>query len=72
MGVNHKVTHDFCRDLSLCPRGHTFRRDDTDYVVFCFADAAHAQRFRERFSGERFEPKDRGRRRRREQPLLTK
>jgi hypothetical protein len=30
----------FCEGPSLCPRGHSFRRDDTDMIVFCFADRA--------------------------------
>jgi hypothetical protein len=29
--------------------------------VFCFAEAPDADLFRERFSGERFDPKERGR-----------
>jgi hypothetical protein len=37
------------------------RRDDVTYSVFCFADASHAERFCEKFGGERFDPKDRGR-----------
>jgi len=37
------------------------RRDDVTYSVFCFADVAHAELFCERFGGERFDPKDRGR-----------
>jgi hypothetical protein len=52
MGKNYDLARHFCRYLSLCPRGHAFRRDDTDYVVFCFADLAHAASFRERFGGE--------------------
>jgi hypothetical protein len=51
----------FCRELSLCPRGHTVYRNDITYRVFCFADPAHAALFRERFSGELFNPTDRGR-----------
>jgi hypothetical protein len=62
MVTNPKVIEDFCRDLSLCPQGNTFRRDDRDHVVFCFADPAHAERFRERFGGERFAPRERTRR----------
>jgi hypothetical protein len=60
-GANNAVIHEFCGGLSLCPRNHTVHRDDVAYVVFCFADASHAERFRERFGGERFDPKDRGR-----------
>jgi hypothetical protein len=60
-GTNYVVTHEFCRDLSLCPRGHAVRQDGIDYCGFCFADSAHAELFREKFNGERFDPKDRGR-----------
>src|SRR5258708_11336354 len=60
-GKNDDIMHEFCRKLSLCPRGHTLRRDDVTYSVFCFADASHAERFCERFGGERFDPTDRGR-----------
>jgi hypothetical protein len=51
------MTHEFGRALSVCPRGHTVRRDNTTYSVFCFADPSHADLFRERFRGERFDPK---------------
>jgi hypothetical protein len=30
-------------------------------MIFCFADVSHAERFRERFGSEPFDPKDRGR-----------
>jgi hypothetical protein len=61
MGANYDVVYGFCRELSLCQRGHSVLRDGVGYVVFCFADAAHAERFRVRFSGEPFDPKERGR-----------
>jgi hypothetical protein len=61
MGDKHRVTYEFCRDLSLCPRGHTVCRDNVTYHVFCFADATDADRFRERFGGEQFDPTQRGR-----------
>jgi hypothetical protein len=57
----------FCRGQSFCPRGHSFRRDDRDYVAFCFADAAHAELFRKRFGGEPFDPNVRPKRNRRAQ-----
>lgn len=50
-GDGYMTTHFYCEGLSLCPRHRYFRRDDRDYVVFCFADAAHAQLCRERFDG---------------------
>src|ERR1700741_4377356 len=40
-GANHKVHLDFCRDLSLCPRGHSVYHEHTTWRVFCFADPAH-------------------------------
>jgi hypothetical protein len=49
----------FSECLSLCPRTHSFRRDDTDMLVFCFAQRAHAESFRDRFGGEFIDPKDR-------------
>lgn len=52
MGERYYTVHFFCNDLSLCPRGHSFRRDNTDYNVYCFAERAHAERFRARFGGE--------------------
>jgi hypothetical protein len=60
-GGNFEIHRAFCRDLSLCPRGHTVRRDGRYYHVFCFADAAHADLFRAAFGGERFDPRQRGR-----------
>jgi hypothetical protein len=59
-GKNYVVAHDFCRDLSLCPRGHAGRREGIEYHGFCFANPAHADLFRDKFMGERFDPKDRG------------
>lgn len=60
-GANYNTVYGFCRDLSLCERGHSVHRDGIGYVVFCFADPAHAELFRAKFNGEHFDPKDRGR-----------
>jgi len=51
----------FCEEhqLSLCTRDHSFRRDHTDMLVFCFAQRAHAEQFRDRFGGEIIDPKSR-------------
>jgi hypothetical protein len=60
-GANYVTIRLFCEDekLSLCVRGHSFRRDDVDMNVFCFADRAHAERFQERFAGDFIDPKSR-------------
>jgi hypothetical protein len=63
-GTQYRTLHAFCRDLSLCPRGHSVFHGDEWWEVFCFAEQAHADAFRERFGGAHFDPKDRGRRRR--------
>lgn len=60
-GKGYNVIHGFCErlKLSLAPRGHTFRRDDRDWIVYCFADAADAETFHQEFGGERMTPKTR-------------
>ena len=55
IGKNYHVIYEFCRRLSLCSRGHTVQRNSITYKVFCFADPSHADLFRERFGGERFD-----------------
>src|ERR1700736_6192918 len=46
---------------SRCGSGITAYSMRTWWIVYCFADAEHAEKFRMRFGGERFNPKDRGR-----------
>jgi hypothetical protein len=53
--------HEFCRDLTLCTRGHALYHDDQWFHVYCFKESAHAQKFVERFGGEKFSPVERGR-----------
>src|SRR5262245_12519235 len=59
LGARYFTVHLFCDGLSLCPRGHTFRRNDQDYSVFCFAEHEHAEKFHARFGGEFVDPKTR-------------
>jgi hypothetical protein len=51
----------FCLDLSMCERHQSVFHEDKWWIVYCFADAEHAEKFSKRFGGERFDPKDRGR-----------
>ena len=53
MGKGYDFVHRFANTLSVAPRSYGFRRDDDDYVVFCFSEAVHADLFMERFEGER-------------------
>jgi hypothetical protein len=56
----YKTIHDFCKDLSLCPRGHCVRHDGQWFNIYCFAAAADAEKFTARFGGEKFDPRQRG------------
>jgi hypothetical protein len=53
--------HLFCFQANVAPRHHTVRRDDKDFIVYCFADKDHAELFRVVFQGEQFNPSERGR-----------
>jgi hypothetical protein len=56
----YKIIHEFCKDLSLCPRGHSVFREEW-FNVYCFAQPEHAERFLARFGGQPFDPSMRGR-----------
>jgi hypothetical protein len=50
---NYDVVHAFAEAFSGAPRTFSMRRDDLDFVVFCFAKPEDADAFCEQFRGER-------------------
>src|SRR5205823_1548814 len=44
-----------------CERHHSVFHEDKWWTVYCFANPEQAEKFRLRFGGERFNPKERGR-----------
>jgi hypothetical protein len=50
---NSTMVHDFANTLSVAPRTYWLRRDDAEFVVFCFTKPDGAETFCKRFGGER-------------------
>ena len=59
LGGGYKAIHEFCKDLTLCPRGHSVAHDGQWFNVYCFAEAADAEKFMKQFAGEKFDPRQR-------------
>ena len=47
-----EAVYAFIRPLSVAPRPWHFRRNERDFVVFCFARPQDAQAFAERFGAK--------------------
>jgi hypothetical protein len=53
--------HEFCKYLSNCSRGHSVVGPDNQWwQVYCFAKPEDAEKFLQRFGGEKFDPALRG------------
>ena len=50
----------FCEGLSSCDRGHAVFHENEWFNVYCFAEPADAEKFMQRFGGEKIDPKQRG------------
>lgn len=61
-GRNYMILHRFCRGLSVCSRNQSFRRENEEYIVYCFSDLSDAQYFHMHFpNGEFVRPEERPR-----------
>jgi hypothetical protein len=50
---NSETVRGFADTLSVAPLTYSLRRDDDDFVVFCFARAEDVEAFCTQFGGER-------------------
>jgi hypothetical protein len=58
-GGGYNEIHEFCKDLMLCSRGHAVYHNNDWYHVYCFSDPADAEKFNQRFGGEKVNPAQR-------------
>lgn len=60
-GQNYVAIQDFCRGLTLAPRGHTYSLGGVYWSVFCFALVEHAEAFVAEFGGRVLDVEERPR-----------
>jgi len=55
-GRNCAIIDRFCRGLSACARHQSYRQENEEFVVYCFAEERDAEFFHTHFGGERMTP----------------
>jgi hypothetical protein len=60
-GTNYRFVHAFCGGLSLATRGHAVVKDGEWHHVFCLSKREDAEKLKQRFGGDWFNPETRGR-----------
>jgi len=56
----YKEIDDFCKNLTLCSRGHAVYDSGEWFHVYCFAKPEDADKFKQRFGSVKFDPANRG------------
>jgi hypothetical protein len=56
----YKAVDAFRKELSRCPREHRVVRAGQCFNVYCCSERGDAEKFMQRFGGEWFDPKQRG------------
>jgi hypothetical protein len=59
-GGGYNEIHEFCKDPTLCSRGHAVCHNNEWHHIYCFSDLADAEKFKQRFGGEKFNPAQKG------------
>jgi hypothetical protein len=59
--IDRKWPHQVVLPARACEGGDAVCHDNEWYHIYCFADVADAEKFKQRFGGEMFNPSEKGR-----------